>query len=350
MEYLAKVPTSAYVPAFAAIGKAVLGNLGMYGAKKMANAFSAPVVPKLPRNMFLRRKRKRYGGRKSSRGRIRKKVKCRSKSKYDYSRAKRMPTTYIYRGRTVVQYGTNLNEVTYNRAGFNEKSALDGMLQFARAYNPSSPGTPITVDLSTGDISRNIYIQTSKVMRIRNNGRTPVFVTMEFWRAVKDGNTTIDDWYLHGVQNGSNGAVTSVNLYPSDFEEVWYGFKRVMKKKRKLGPGREIKLKISCPWFNYQPAAANDTALTVLTKYYCGYQHTRIEGVISHDGTTTGNVGTIGSIVDVMSDTQYKVKYDGGYEGKYIYVQNASQAQTAGPVVSVPAAGNYVLTAGAANS
>lgn len=248
----------------------------------------------------------------------------------------KLDSKYVYRRVEGEQVTALKNEAGWFESVKSTPSGLESAFANLKYYDPATPGTLVTAGINSGTYSHDYRISAHSSINIRNNDLVPINVKLYLVKAkgtVSDTPLTLLDAGL--VDNGGT-AKTSTMIHLSDGDDMikpYWTYKLV--KDIRLMPGGEFISKYSTGEYDYDPAKFDTIAETYqpLTKTFAWV--VRVQGVVAHDKTTTGNVGTIAAAADIIIKTFYSCKYNSGGASLYtIGVSDVLDTMAAGPVVS----------------
>ena len=230
--------------------------------------------------------------------------------------------TYIKKFRSFDAAVTaNENESIMNGLSMNSVTILQGVIDSVKYFDPATPATLITVDLTSPTFQNQVRFTKSycKILA-RNNYVVPARVTLYVCKIKKDSNIIPSLAISNGIADMSNAAVTSPLIYPSDsheFRDLW----SIVKSKRVvLLPGEECSISHSFPAFKYDVALSDSHGLSFQTYFHGSYLLVRVEGVPAHGSTSGVTQSKAG--VDIEYQRHHTVKYPGGADIEYLEVSD----------------------------
>lgn len=243
--------------------------------------------------------------------------------------------TLIYRDRRISRCLTTANVKNYILVPGNpDYSQLETVLGQLRFFNPSSPGTLVQGNGSTGTYFRKFHFKTiASKCKVSNNYQVPCQVTVMCATVKLDTNINPATAYQDGLADAGNPTATSNLVYWSDspqFNELWKITKRT---KRVLQPGKTLTVKHLLKDIMYDVSLSDSHNLTYQKDLKSFVWIVQVQGVQGHD-TSADQQGTLPAGVDVQADYTYVVSYDAGIDLKFIYVTDSSTGFTNGGVVS----------------
>lgn len=240
-------------------------------------------------------------------------------------------STYIKKARTVAQLTVaNVGETAYLNTGINSLSVLDGVIDAVKYFDPATPGSLITVNLTLPTFQNQVrFVKSYSKTTCRNNYLVPCDIRIYYLENKLDTSISASSSMSNSLADMSNGSITSQLIFPSDchdFNDIWSikTSKHVI-----LAPGAEVSLSWSCKPFLYD-TSLNDSHASAYQKSNHGSEVlVRISGVMSHGSTSGVTIGKGG--VDVSVERHHTVEYPGGSDIKYLEVADGLQT-TAGTV------------------
>jgi len=225
----------------------------------------------------------------------------------------------------------------------NYSAYIEQVLGQLRYFNPATPGTLTTVDLTSGTNQKEVQISCRGSMQLTNNYQTPAMVCLYLLRPKVDTDTNPVAAITNGMADTSSGPLTdtSITVYPTDscqFNDLWIIEKSVRKV---LSPGKTCMLSYSTKEFSYDPSFSDTHALTYQKSNQAKVFLVRIQGTMGHDTTVSTEQGTLLAGVDIAHSIKYVVKYPAGVKMDY-YIENSDYDTftNAGVVSSKPVADN----------
>lgn len=228
-----------------------------------------------------------------------------------------------------------VNTVDYGWLNFNGKDVIEDVIDAVKYFDPSVPGTLITVDLTAPTYQNEVRITSCYGgIEVRNNYLVPVRFSY-YWVMPKiDTNENPEDAVTNGLTDIASATVTSAALFPSDsmlFTKLW---KIVKSDTKLLYPGQDCSASYAVKDILYDNSLVDTHTTTFQCKMKSFALLMRIEGVPCHD-SVTGNVALSRAGVDVVYKRYHTVKYPGGADIKYIEVSDGLQAIANTPNVSL---------------
>lgn len=246
-----------------------------------------------------------------------------------------------YRVRNSVDLQVAVNAQASADYGYSSITSIETALAQLRYYNPSSPGTLVTADGTTGTYQKEFLItrQFGHIW-VHNNYQVPVNVAIYSCRPKVDTSILPTTAWNNGLTDSSNVDNTNPLIYPTDslqFSDLW---KIEATKKVLLKPGRSIDCIMSDKNITYDPSFVDSHADTYQTHYKSGVFMVVISGVLGHD-TVADQQGHLPAGVDIEVTQVFEIKYDAGAEVKYTYcVDNQDTFTNGGVISSYPVADN----------
>lgn len=240
-----------------------------------------------------------------------------------------------YRFFDVLRVISNHKETAYAVNYQNSSAVLEGVLAQLKFFDPAAPGTLVTASGATGSYQRSYRIRSSYVYIFRNNYQVPLELRVYKYHVKTD--TSIDPYtaFTNGLTDIGGPSAASPVVYPSDslqLSELWKCDSTTI---WKLEPGQQKVFQINSPWIDYDPSELDSQTETYARRFKTTSILIRIQGVPSHDKTTTTQLAVIGAGIDYSEKATYHVQYNsGGADLDIVYVQDGQDTQTAGGVVS----------------
>lgn len=249
-------------------------------------------------------------------------------------------TKFISREYGSSRISTNDNAGDYYYTDTNFTSFLENAIINMKWFNPSAPGTLVSVDYSSGTFSKNIFVTSSTLtLTARNNCRVPALC--HFWYCLLKGDTSLDPRQLiiNSVSDNGNMTVNSLSLMPSDCDQLHDLWKVKKAKSMILQPGQQTSVFMKSPKFKYNPAVTDSHAQEYQMSNKPIAILMKVQGVPAHDQTNfASEIGVIGvRNVDVTFKRTIKFEYDGGANiTQYFEDNNLDSFTNAGEVSNKP--------------
>lgn len=264
--------------------------------------------------------------------------------------SKAMPTTLVVKQREGSSLTCATNLSNWSQTVFNDGTAIEANMAYAKAFDPTNPGTLLTTNLSTGTYSRGVFYSVFGRMKYTNNCHIPVRLTVYHMRTVGMHAVNFNDSYAEMIKDSSNQTlITAKLLSPEDLPNMRKYFKITKKVTKLLKPGDVHIATTGCKMRKYDPSYADYSTAPYSVLYGTRWIIARVDGVLSHDTTPTTDIGDSVGTIDIQSDKVYTYKYDGGFYARYIHtIDNSQSIDTA--IVAQPATGNYNYSLAQVNS
>lgn len=244
-------------------------------------------------------------------------------------------STLTYRSIDCIPHKATSNTAAYLERSVSSVSYIEAVLAQLRFFDPSNPGTLLNASGATGTYSRKYQVKYSVNFVIKNNYQVPCVLKVYKYKAKKDTDQSSSTAFTAGLADIGNPSSTSIIVYPTDSPLLEDLYKLEKCTTWNMKPGQERTYSFSSVFFDYDPSDTDTHALAYQTAYKAFSMLFRVSGVPAHDKTTATQLGTIACGVDIQEKQTYIVRYNsGGPEIKYIYVSDALDTMTAGPVVS----------------
>lgn len=250
-------------------------------------------------------------------------------------------------GRAVLDYrlisaGTvavSQNVSTDQFLALNSLANLEDVLGQLRYFDPSSPATLVVSDFTAGTYFKEVmFVRCTLEMEIRSNYLTPTHVTAYDCRVRRDTASSPSSAFTQGDTDTSNKTFASVCLYPTDIplvNDLWK-LKKVYDGIIPAGGSRKVKIIINKS-FKYDPSLSDSQNLQYQKTFMASGVYLRYHGALAHD-TSLNEQGLQGAQIDYLIKRTWKVRYDGGADIKFIFIDddglttmaNASQVCASG--------------------
>lgn len=218
-----------------------------------------------------------------------------------------------------------VGECAYVTNSFNSVTSLSAVIDAVKYFNPSVPGTLVSVDLTSPTFQQQVLFTKNYVkVNLRNNYSVPCIATIYILATKNDHSIAPDTSMSSSLTDMSNALITSPLIYPTDcheFNDLWKIQKSVT---RHLNPGQEVNLGHGFPTFKFDPPLMDDFSPTYQKSFHGSNIFIRVEGVNGH-GATSG-VNGLNAGVDVLIDEYFTVKYPAGVNVQYIEIVDAPAA------------------------
>ena len=255
--------------------------------------------------------------------------------KYLKKRIRNNEGVITYRNRILKSATTaGINTCHYNTTDGNTVSIVELALAELRYFDPSTPGTFITTDLTSGTNYKQTICQSFSKFEVMNNYLIPCKVSV--YKLVPKEDTAISP--TTAITNGfaDVGGLSNTNpqTFPTDsnlFNKLWKIQKTL---KKVLYPGQMCKMSHATKEFSFDPAFV-DTHNFAYQKKYGGHAYLiKIEGLVTHDTVVTTENATTQGAVDIQIDRTIKVTYDAGIDLRFYVAVTDAQTLTNGGVLS----------------
>lgn len=215
-------------------------------------------------------------------------------------------------------------------------SSYEAVLSKCKYFDPSTPGTLITSDVSLGTYQRNFMFKslTSK-MQVRNNYQTDADVRVYLCSVKDDTNQSPLTAWTSAIPDGSNLSTTAdLNQYPSDYNLVSDLWKMKLVVNTTLSPGQSAIASHTVKDVEIDAAVIDSHGLSYQREYkaFCWLIVTK--GTISHDSAVASEQGFAPCGVDFVVANTYVVSYNAGININYIEGSNSLSSFTNGAVQS----------------
>lgn len=248
----------------------------------------------------------------------------------------------VYRDISSSQLTCEANQCSYTSSQFLTKADIEDAIEDSRGIDPASGvAAEVRIDYTTIDGAKVKLINAKKIILCRNNGQTPCNLEV-FWY-FNTHRTASTHTPLVAFEDGlENNGITTNELVDLRFNPLYDNqqiknyYKQIRYKKYRLNGGDEIEVCMNRKKpFWYDPDVFDDSSSSERWPKVSQFVVFRLSGVVSHDDTTTSNVGTCDCTVDFV--VNYHIRWNSGPSHvklkNYIAGTNALAAQAAGPVV-----------------
>lgn len=235
------------------------------------------------------------------------------------------------------------NQCNYASYVFLDVNQLEDAIDQMKVINVNTNNAEATaMDPTAQDGLRTKILNAQSSFTIRNNGRTPCYLEAR-WLFVKRRMTASDtptSIFEDGLENRgiTSNETTDLRFNVYDSPEYNNFFKIYKYRKYYIQPSQEVHivLRRTRP-FIYDPDHFDKHNASDSQSKFTQWLHFRIQGVVSHDDTTTNLVGTCDATLDVVRTTHIKFSSIMGQGYRYYVVgSGALNTQTAGSKVNIP--------------
>lgn len=249
--------------------------------------------------------------------------------------AKSSMGTLIYRQRTTSRILSSVNQKNYGFTGSqNETSQYETVLAQLRFFNPSTPGTLVQGNGSTGTYYRQfLFKSVASKLQVSNNYQVPCRVRVYCCMTKRDTNINPATAFENGLADIGAPSANSILTYPTDSKEFNDLYSIVKKRDILMQPGKIITCNYAVKNIMYEPALSDDQTQTYQKKNKTFFWFIMVYGALGHD-SSADQQGTLSAGIDVMNTTTYTVEYDAGIDLKYVYIDDTSDSFTNGGLVS----------------
>lgn len=196
------------------------------------------------------------------------------------------------------------------------KTLLEGAVANFRFFNPSTPGTLTTADMSTGSYHQNIVVESQFAkVTMRANYGIPLNISCYYCIPRKDTGITPQTAWQNGLNDQTLGPALATHILSSPTDSVQFNnlWRIAKSKKFTLQAGKSRSVSISHDRFTFDPSLFDNHQLAYQRKYGGLVLMIVVSGVVCHDGTGgSDKQGNGNAQVDVQYDTKWKFEYDAG--------------------------------------
>jgi len=224
-------------------------------------------------------------------------------------------------------------ECAYHVQSMNSVVNLSAVIDAVKYFNPSVPGTLISVDMTAPTFQQEVLFTKSYLnCLVRNNYSVPCKVTVYMLRSKTDNSISPTTAMSSSLTDQSNATIASPLIYPTDcheFNDLW----RIEKSQTvTLQPGKEFTYSMASKPFKFDPPLADDVSTTYQPKYHGNACMIRLDGVLGH-GATSG-IKYLSAGIDYRFEKIYTVKYPAGINVQYTEIVDSQDTIVGSHVVS----------------
>lgn len=211
-----------------------------------------------------------------------------------------------------------------------------GMTQM-RTLDPATSSL-VLVNATTSSANREFAVRYSFLVEVRNNRSVPARVRL-IWHTPKQVTgvspmTTVSNGFAD-LYNFGGPQITNPSMAYTESQEYNVYWRASEQKYKVLQPGESMTMKVSSPWFCYNPAVVDTHTLAYNPKYCSSVLTIAVSGVIGHSSATATQVGHMAAGIDYVTYTSLKYRYDAGVELRDVTVADNRPALTT-PLVNIP--------------
>lgn len=221
------------------------------------------------------------------------------------------------------------------------------ILPYLKYFNPSTPGTLITTDFTSGIFSKEVLLNIYASILLRNNYHVPCVCDVYLCGVKNDTDVAPSTYVTDGLTDiGLSSPSTNIVGYPTMSDSFMDNYKIVKHSKIKLKAGEEAHLSHNTGKFTYNPQLVDIHNLSYQKEYKSFVYLVRVQGVVGHDNTTSTQIGVLAAGVDMLLKLNATVEYNAGADITYTIVGNYLSTMTGTPIVSTPdvESESYTLT------
>lgn len=216
-------------------------------------------------------------------------------------------------------------------------SAVDDIelsLANLKFFDPSTPGTLITANGSTGTYQRNyLFDSISSKIVVRNNYQSDASVKIYLCKPKDDTSQSPYDAWGSGLADGGNAdAITALNQYPTDYDLLNDLWSLKVVSNSVLSPGQTISCSNTESGVEYDPSIVDTHSLDYQKEYKAFTWLVVLMGTLGHD-VSLDDQSIMQAGLDILVYKTLKVKYAAGVNIKYIHLAQTLDV-TANPVQS----------------
>lgn len=313
----------------------VAGKIAKYAINRAARYYRGGRVVPYRRRNYSRKRSYRYSRKRSRRKFKRRRFQKSAKRQCRVLARKVNQDTgeLTYRARATSREATAVNVQSAVLFPHNTVTNIEaGPCTKLYYYDPSTPGTLLNPDYTTGVYSRELNVMSSGIkVHAKNNSKGDV--VMKAYLCFPKTSTTqspVQDWTSRCADNPTTPVKETIGLSPMDLRGMNWNYKLL--KRKLVRPGQSVMLKHFTKGFNYKPARTDvqSDAYDPLHKA-CAIMVVQ-HGVVSHDDTSTNLVGISEATLDYEVTQIWKVQYAAGVNIKYTYDANTYQSMATGSI------------------
>lgn len=319
---------------FNPVNVGALATLAGAGYRYLTNRSGPKALPLVTSRGAAKQVAKNITRRKSFVKKVRQEVRKQKKAKSVKSRLAKverkvsgMMSKMVFRVYDAQNFTSLQNAINWNTFYMNDAGSIETVLAQLKYYDPSAPGTLITAPGATGSYERKFTFTSTCTVDSRNNCQVPVELRVYWVRCMADTSISPEANLDNCLTDSCNLTKESPIVFPSDAvgsSQLW----KVDKCKIfHLKPGGTCSVTLSCGKTTYDPSEYDNNPLAYQKGWKSSALLFRLRGEISHDNTTTTNVGYIGAVLDTVKRTTYTVDYNAGGP-KMVYTHAVSNLDT----------------------
>lgn len=192
-------------------------------------------------------------------------------------------------------------------------SDLQACITSLKYFDPSTPGTLITVNGNTPTFQNEFYFKSVNCyVEATNNYQVPCYIDLYLMQPKSDTSVLPHTAYTNGLTDVGGPSSTSpmVRLYDSpQLRDLWMS--KVRKENVLLLPGQSLKLTYKCGDFFYDNSLEDSHALEYQKRWEAVTFCVRIRGQMGHD-TVLDQQGFLQAGVDIDYGFNAKITYPAG--------------------------------------
>lgn len=231
----------------------------------------------------------------------------------------------VYKYRESSRVVCSTNQCAYGNWAGNSTVIDELALAQLRFYNPSTPGTYITSDLTSGTQSKSAQMQVYGSITLRNNYAVPTKVSLYVCVPKSDTSTTPITAITDGLTDlGVTSPSTEIMTFPTEsrlFNDI---YKVSSSKTLELRAGKEMTISHSTATYTYDPSIVDTHSQIYQKKLQAFVFLVRVHGVLAHDTSVTTEQTSAPAGVDIQTSIKITIHYDAGVNVKYIVVNNTA--------------------------
>lgn len=218
--------------------------------------------------------------------------------------------THVHKSESTLSVSSVSNRCGYGEGTLISPFMIESMLDTKPYINTGAPGTVSSYDATLIAVPTKwkISCYTNSVMR--NNYLFPVRVRVYILKPKVDQSNSVQTTITNGLTEQTIGTLTSttqVSCYPNDSKEFRDSWKVIKSQDFKLDTGDEL----SIPYKEdmvYDQEFRDQYTMTYTAKY-SRLIFVRVVGVLTHDSTTSSNIGYAPTQLDCCIHRKFTLKF-----------------------------------------
>lgn len=212
---------------------------------------------------------------------------------------------HIYKSTATFQPLCAQNQCGYATGNFASKAIFEAMLAAVPIVNTAAVGTETQLDYTALTNPTKWKVQCFAELFLRNNYLFPCYATVYCCKPKVQTGSVPSSIITAGLADQANPTVSADDyfIYPSDVTLFKETYTSIMTKSFKLQPGDEVRM----PWSDvlWYDQEYGDNITSTYDPKYARFCMVRISGCLSHDSTTTANIGYAAAKLDCVIYRKY---------------------------------------------